>query len=108
MRELAILWLVSWGTIFIALASIGLHRMPDLYLRLHAASKGATLGVACLALALVVHFGDGSLAVRAIGLGLVLFVTAPISTHLIARAGSTGRATVEPEEPGVEVDEHDW
>ena len=86
-RDLVIVWLVGWGAILIAIASVGLLRMPDLYLRLHAASKAASLGTACLALALVVHFAEPSVGFRALGLGLAVFVTTPISAHLIARAG---------------------
>jgi multicomponent Na+:H+ antiporter subunit G len=86
-RELAIVWLVTWGAAFVALAAVGLLRMPDLYSRLHAASKASALGIACLAIALVIQFEDPELGVRAVALGLFLFITAPISTHLIARAG---------------------
>lgn len=78
--------LVLGGATFVALAAIGLLRMPDLYCRLHAASKAATLGVALLALASVVHFADWNIAFRALALGVILFITAPISAHLIARA----------------------
>lgn len=85
-RELAIVWLVIWGAAFIALAAVGLLRMPDLYSRLHAASKASALGIACLAIALVIQFEDPELGVRAVAFGLFLFITAPISAHLIARA----------------------
>lgn len=84
--ELAIVVLVTIGAALIAIAAIGLLRMPDLYLRLHAASKAATLGMACIALALVLHFADASIGFRAVALAFVVFVTAPLSAHLIARA----------------------
>jgi multicomponent Na+:H+ antiporter subunit G len=87
LRELGIGLLVVWGALFIALGSFGILRMPDLYSRLHAASKAATLGVAIVALALVIHFDAASVGFRAAAFGLTLFVTAPISAHLIARAG---------------------
>jgi multicomponent Na+:H+ antiporter subunit G len=86
MTQLAITWFVIWGALFVGLAAVGILRMPDLYSRLHAASKAATLGVAFLAFALVLHFDEWSIGFRAIAFGLVLFLTAPISTHLIARA----------------------
>lgn len=89
LQLLATAWFVVLGAVFIAIAAVGLLRMPDLYSRLHVASKAPTLGIACLALALVLHFEDSQLWFRAAALGLVLFVTAPISTHLIARAGYT-------------------
>jgi multicomponent Na+:H+ antiporter subunit G len=85
-QAIAVAVLVIWGATFIGLAGIGIVRMPDLYSRLHAASKAATLGVAILAMAVVFHFDDWSIGFRAIAFGLVLFLTAPISAHLIARA----------------------
>jgi multicomponent Na+:H+ antiporter subunit G len=90
-RELAVAGLVVWGALFIGLAGIGILRMPDLYSRLHAASKAATLGVAFLAIAVVLNFEDWSIGFRAIAFGLVLFLTAPISAHLIARAAFVTR-----------------
>lgn len=87
LEDVAIAWFVVLGAVFIAIAAVGIVRMPDLYSRLHVASKAPTLGLACLALALVLHFEDSSLWFRAAALGLLLFVTAPISAHLIARAG---------------------
>jgi multicomponent Na+:H+ antiporter subunit G len=90
-RECATAWLVVWGALFVALAAIGILRMPDLYARLHAASKAAALGVALLGFAVVLHFNDRSIGVRAIAFGLVLFLTAPISAHLIARAAFVTR-----------------
>lgn len=79
-------FLVVSGSLFVGLAGIGIIRMPDLYARLHAASKAATLGVAFLAIAVVLHFDHWSIGFRALAFGLTLFVTAPISAHLIARA----------------------
>ncbi len=92
--NIAVAWFVTSGALFVALAAIGLLRMPDLYSRLHAASKAATLGVACLAVGVVLHFRDWSIGFRAIAFGLVLFLTAPISAHLIARVAFVIRTEV--------------
>lgn len=86
-RELMIVILVALGSLMILIAALGVLRMPDLYSRLHAASKAATLGISCLALAMIVHFGEASVVFRAVALGLVVFVTTPISAHLLGRAG---------------------
>lgn len=92
--DIFVAWCVTWGAVFIALAALGLLRMPDLYCRLHASSKAATLGIACLAIGVVVHFHDWNVGFRAIAFGLVLFLTAPISAHLIARAAFVTRTEV--------------
>jgi len=98
LREYAISLLLVTGALVVALAALGVLRMPDLYSRLHAASKAAALGVLLLALAVVLYFEDSTIRVRAVAFGLILFIAAPISTHLIARAWFVPRA--EDERPG--------
>lgn len=98
LREYAISMLLVIGALVVALAALGVLRMPDLYSRLHAASKAAALGVLLLALAVVLYFQDSTIGVRAVAFGLILFITAPISTHLIARAWFVPRE--EDERPG--------
>ncbi len=78
--------LVLVGAGFGLLASIGLARMPDLYMRMQSATKAGTLGVACAVLGVGVHFGDAATVVEAVLVILFLFATAPIASHLIARA----------------------
>ncbi len=66
----------------------GLVRLPAFMLRLHAPTKAATLGAGCAlaALAIYFYFIDGALSLRyLIPLGFV-FITAPVSAHMLARA----------------------
>ncbi len=67
-------------------AGLGLVRMPDLPTRMHAASKAGTLGAALVLAAVGVHFGEAAIAVRAALVVLFLLLTAPVASHLIARA----------------------
>lgn len=78
--------LVLLGTAFSLLATIGIVRLPDLYTRMQAATKAGTLGVACVVLAAAVHFQTASVIVEVTLITLFLFATAPIASHLIARA----------------------
>lgn len=74
------------GLAFCLLAGVGILRMPDIYTRMQASTKAGTLGIACIIVAVAVHFGD---AITALQAGLViafLFLTAPIASHLIARS----------------------
>lgn len=74
------------GASFALIATIGLWRLPDIYTRMHAASKAGTLGSGLMLIALAVHAGDLSTTTRAIA-GVVFFLlTAPISAHLLAKA----------------------
>jgi multicomponent Na+:H+ antiporter subunit G len=86
-REVVVLGLAWLGTLFVVLAAVGVLRMPDLFSRLQASSKAATLGVVCLLVAVAIHFGDSRIWFKASALGAFLFLTAPIAAHLIARAG---------------------
>ena len=74
------------GAIFSLLAAIGILRFPDLYTRMHAASKAGTIGSGLLLLAAGVHSLDAAILIRALA-GFFFFVlTAPISAHLLAKA----------------------
>lgn len=78
--------LVALASLFGLLAAVGIVRMPDLYMRMQSATKAGTLGVACAALAAGVHFGEAATIVEAVLVIIFLFATAPIASHLIARA----------------------
>jgi multicomponent Na+:H+ antiporter subunit G len=74
------------GATFALLAAVGIVRMPDVLSRMQAATKAAALGAGCMLLAVAVHFGQLDVAMRA-GLILVfVFLTAPVSAHVVARA----------------------
>ncbi|WP_077962015.1 monovalent cation/H(+) antiporter subunit G [Ensifer adhaerens] len=74
------------GATFSLLAAIGIIRFPDLYTRMHAASKAGTIGSGLLLLAAGVHSLDAAILIRALA-GFFFFVlTAPISAHLLAKA----------------------
>ena len=74
------------GSMFSLIASIGLIRLQDVYLRMHAASKAGTLGSGLMLFALAVYATELSVFTRAIA-GVVFFLlTAPVSAHLLARA----------------------
>jgi multicomponent Na+:H+ antiporter subunit G len=74
------------GAAFALVASIGLIRLPELYTRMHAASKAGTLGACVMLVAVAVYTDDTAVAARALA-GVVFFLlTAPISAHLLAKA----------------------
>jgi multicomponent Na+:H+ antiporter subunit G len=83
-------WLTSFllllGATLVLLAAIGVLRMPDLFTRMQAATKAATLGLHCLLLGVAIQLGDFPSLVRAIGIGAFVMLTSPVSTHVIARA----------------------
>lgn len=86
MSALVALLLVS-GALFMLLAGVGLVRLPDLYTRMSATSKAATLGASLVLLGAAVHFGTAVAAGRAVVIVAFLFLTAPVAAHAIGRAG---------------------
>jgi multicomponent Na+:H+ antiporter subunit G len=78
--------LVLGGTFFALVAALGLLRLPDLPMRMHAATKAGTLGAGLLLVAVaMVSPGPGAIA-RALAGMVFLFLTAPVAAHLVARA----------------------
>ncbi|GAB5461966.1 MULTISPECIES: monovalent cation/H(+) antiporter subunit G [Hoeflea] len=74
------------GSLFALVASVGLVRLPDLYTRMHAASKAGTMGACLMLIALAIHAADFGTMSRALA-GVVFFLlTAPVSSHLLAKA----------------------
>lgn len=78
--------LILTGSTFILIAAIGLVKMHDVYLRMHAATKTGSLGLGLICSGAIV-LADNWTARIQIGLILVfMLVTAPIGAHLIGRA----------------------
>ncbi|WP_099558748.1 monovalent cation/H(+) antiporter subunit G [Hartmannibacter diazotrophicus] len=91
------------GGLFAMLGALGLLRFPDLYTRMHAASKAGTLGSGFILLAVAFYAGDLSVAIRAIAAVTFLLLTAPVSAHLLARAAYI--AGYKPD-PSTKIDEY--
>ena len=86
MRDLITAGLMLFGASFMLLATVGIVRLPDLFIRMHAATKSGTLGVTCAIVAVALHFGDFAIAVRASLIVVFIFLTAPVAAHLVGRA----------------------
>jgi multicomponent Na+:H+ antiporter subunit G len=78
--------LMLTGAAFMLLSAVGVVRMPDVYMRLQVASKASSLGAGFLMLGVAVHFGEMGIIVRAILVVAFIFLTTPVSAHLIGRA----------------------
>ena len=76
--------LVTLGVGIMTIGVYGVIRMPDLYTRLHAASKSVFLGGFSLVLASIVT-GDPAIVARAFLIGVLLLLTTPVASHAIGR-----------------------
>ena len=79
--------LLVLGSAFMLLAAVGLIRLPDLFLRMSATAKAATLGASLTVLGAAAHFGDAATAGKGLVIVFFLFLTAPVAAHKIGRAG---------------------
>jgi len=81
--------LIVVGACFVLVGSIGLIRLEDLYSRLHGPTKATTLGLGAMLIASVLYFTilDGELSLHELLVSIFLFLTAPASAHMLARAG---------------------
>ncbi len=117
--ELLVALLILSGSFFLLVGSYGLAKLPTLVQRLLAPTKSSTLGVGGLLVASMVHaWGvQGRFSVHELLITLFLFLTAPITAHMLAKVRllrsraerkhlpPTGRpvgwATLEPPAPAV-------
>ncbi|MGM8211545.1 Na+/H+ antiporter subunit G [Virgibacillus sp. W0430] len=80
--------LILIGSIISVISAIGIIRFPDAYTRAHAATKTTTLAVLITLVGAFLYFwfDEAYVSVRLL-LGIIfVFITAPVSGHLILRA----------------------
>ena len=86
MKEIISLIFILLGAFFILVSSIGILRMPDLFMRMSATTKAATLGVGFVLLGTAIQYWDVGIFSRAIVIILFLLLTAPVAAHMIGIA----------------------
>jgi multicomponent Na+:H+ antiporter subunit G len=74
------------GSAFVLVSAIGVIRFPDVYMRLHAATKAGTLGAGIVLAAAAVLFGALGVTVKALVVFVFLLLTAPVAAHVLGRA----------------------
>ena len=88
MMDLLLSFLILAGALFTFIGSLGLVRLRDFYTRLHGPTKASTLGVGSLLVASALYFsmrGEG-VSLHEVLVTLFLFITAPVSAHLLSKA----------------------
>lgn len=78
--------LLTAGAIAAIIGGVGIHRMPDFYTRMHAASVTDTAGMALIMGGLLLQAPDPAVAVRLVLIVAFLLVTSPTATHALAQA----------------------
>ncbi len=78
--------LLMIGALFSLVAAVGIARLPDIYIRMHAATKAGALGAGMIMLAVGVHSLELEVMLRAAVAVIFILLTAPIAAHLLGRA----------------------
>jgi multicomponent Na+:H+ antiporter subunit G len=78
--------LVLVGGAFCFVAGLGVLRLPDVLIRMHASTKAGTLGAGLVLVAVALYFADTATTTRAVVAILFLLITAPVAAHTIGRA----------------------
>lgn len=85
--EIIVSVFLVFGAFFMLVGSIGMVRLPDLFMRLHAPTKSSTLGLGSFLIASMIFFAFQSrFGFAELLITLLAFITAPVSANLIAQA----------------------
>ncbi len=97
MSEILVSLLLLLGGAFTLLGSFGLARLPDFFMRLHGPTKATTLGVGAIVVASLLHAGadEDGFGLRELAVMLFLFITAPVTAHLLSKAALAERRRAE-------------
>ena len=85
-REIVVSLFLLVGGLFCLVAAIGIIRFPDLFIRMHAATKTGTVGVSSVVVGMIIHFADITVTSRGLLVIAFFLLTAPVAAHMIGRA----------------------
>ncbi len=74
------------GGFFVLVAAVGILRLPDILMRMHASTKAGTLGAGLILLAVAFTYAEIGIVSRAVATIIFILMTAPVAAHTIGRA----------------------
>ncbi|QCO20511.1 Na+/H+ antiporter subunit G [Acinetobacter cumulans] len=87
LMEILVSFFLICGAFFMLVGGIGMVRLPDLFMRLHAPTKSSTLGLGSFLIAAMIYSAfQGRFGFPELLLTLFAFITAPVSANLMAQA----------------------
>lgn len=86
--EIVVAVLLLCSGLVVLVAALGVWRLPDFFLRMHAPALASTLAAWLVTFACIVHFSarEGGAALHVWLIIIVLSITAPVTTVMLARA----------------------
>jgi multicomponent Na+:H+ antiporter subunit G len=87
MKTIGVEILLILGAVLVAIAALGIVRMPDLFLRMSTTTKGSVIGLVVCLVGSALHFGDLAVWAKVASTVLFMVLTLPLAAHMIGRAG---------------------
>ena len=75
------------GALFVLISAIGLVRLPDLFMRMHATTKTTSLGITLILIGVIVAFPTWTVVLKGLLIIAFTFLTTPLGAHMISKAG---------------------
>jgi len=86
MIDIIIATLLVLGGGFCFVAGLGVLRLPDIFIRLHASTKAGTLGVGLNVVAVILANQNSITIAKGIAIILFTMMTGPVAAHMIGRS----------------------
>ena len=81
MSDVITSFLLVSGSLFSLVAALGMLRLPDTIMRMHAATKAGTLGAGLILIAEATFYQEIGITLRALAAITFLLLTAPVAAH---------------------------
>lgn len=89
--------LIVAGCLLGLLGGIGMVRLPDVFARMHAATKPPTLGLVLVAAGAILRVDDVADVTLLVLVVMLQFLTAPVGAHLVGRSAYSSGGQVSPD-----------
>lgn len=86
MTDIIIAIFLLLGGFFALIAAIGVLRLPDVLMRMHASTKAGVLGSSLILIGGAIYLNEIEITVRVLAIIVFLMLTSPIGAHMIGRA----------------------
>lgn len=91
--DIASVLTIALGVFMTLVAAVAMYRLPGTTMRMHAATKPATLGVLACAIGAVLQMDDVGSITKIVVVVAFQFITVPVGAHMLARAITRGGTT---------------
>ncbi len=75
------------GALFVLVSAIGILRLPDLFMRMHATTKTNSLGIALILIGVILVFPQWNIFFKGLLVIVFTFLTTPLGSHMISKTG---------------------